>query len=229
MAGRVLIIDDDPTQRRILEEMVKRSGLDATSLDGASKALDLLSGAQAHGIKLIILDLIMPGMDGLDFLNRFQPVRNGIPVIVQTAQGSIETVVRAMRAGAAGYVKKSGNLDELIGAIEKVHRGEQVVPAEVEAALARKRSEHPAQILSQREFQVMSYLAAGKTNREIAAILEISVKTVDTHRGHVLKKLRLRNNSDITRFAIQSTKSSTLAQRAVASLSLSSPSCRCCS
>ena len=59
------------------------------------------------------------------------------------------------------------------------------------------------QILSQREFQVMSYLAAGKTNREIAAILEISVKTVDTHRGHVLKKLRLRNNSDITRFAIQ--------------------------
>jgi DNA-binding NtrC family response regulator len=97
MPGRVLIIDDDPTQRRILEEMIKRSGLEVISLDSASKALDLLSGAQAHGVKLIILDLIMPGMDGLEFLNRFQAVRNGLPVIVQTAQGSIETVVRAMR------------------------------------------------------------------------------------------------------------------------------------
>ena len=111
--------------------------------------------------------------------------------------------VRAMRAGAAGYVKKSANIDELLDAIDRINRGEQVVPAEIEAALARKRSEHPAQILSQREFQVMSYLAAGKTNREIAELLTISVKTVDTHRGHVLKKLRLRNNSDITRFAIQ--------------------------
>ena len=83
-----------------------------------------------------------------------------------------------------------------------MHKGEQVAPSEIVAALNRKRSEHPAQILSQREFQVMSYLAAGKTNREIADTLSISVKTVDTHRGHVLKKLRLRNNSDITRFAI---------------------------
>ena len=110
--------------------------------------------------------------------------------------------VRAMRAGAAGFLRKSASMDELLSAIEKVHKGEQVVPGEILAALNRKRSEHPAQILSQREFQVMSYLAAGKTNREIADTLSISVKTVDTHRGHVLKKLRLRNNSDITRFAI---------------------------
>ena len=111
--------------------------------------------------------------------------------------------MRAIRAGASGYVKKSGNLDDLLEAIERVNRGEQVVPADVEVALSRKRSEHPAQILSQREFQVLTYLAAGKTNREIAELLSISVKTVDTHRGHVLKKLKLRNNSDITRFAIQ--------------------------
>jgi DNA-binding NtrC family response regulator len=120
MAGRVLIIDDDPTQRRILEEMVKRSGLDVTSLDGASKALDLLSGAQAHGVKLIILDLIMPGMDGLDFLNHFQSVRNGIPVIVQTAQGSIETVVRAMRAGADDFVVKPISQERLRVSIQNL-------------------------------------------------------------------------------------------------------------
>ena len=136
----------------------------------------------------------------------------GNPIGTETRRPNLDDVccgakdeahgVRAIRGGAAGYVKKSANLDELLAAIERVHRGERVIPEEVEAALGKKRSDHPAQVLSSREFQVMEYLAAGKTNREIAEMLAISVKTVDTHRGHVLKKLRLRNNSDITRFAI---------------------------
>src|SRR5688572_14168616 len=106
MPARVLIIDDDPAQRRILEEMIKRMGLSVLSSDSGAKGLELMSGREAAGIELIILDLVMPGMDGLEFLEKFQAIRGALPVIVQTAQGSIETVVRAMRAGADDFVVK---------------------------------------------------------------------------------------------------------------------------
>ena len=97
---------------------------------------------------------------------------------------------------------KTSDPDVLLQGIRSVMRGETVMPDAVRS-LVGKRDVHPAHLLSAREREVMEYLARGYTNREIAAKLEISIKTVDTHRGHVLKKLGLRNNSDLTRFAIQ--------------------------
>jgi DNA-binding NtrC family response regulator len=117
MASRVLIIDDDPVQRRILEDMIKRLGLSALAVDSGARALDVLQGPQSSGIELIILDLVMPGMDGLQFLERAQPV---LPVIVQTAQGSIETVVRAMRAGADDFVVKPISQERLKVSIQNL-------------------------------------------------------------------------------------------------------------
>jgi DNA-binding NarL/FixJ family response regulator len=152
---------------------------------------------------VLLLDVSMPEKDGLAALPELAALELPTRTIVVTMHEGEAHGVRAIRGGALGYVRKSANADELIAAIERVHRGERVVPDEVEAALAKQRGDHPAHILSSREFQVLEHLAAGKTNREIAEMLAISVKTVDTHRGHVLKKLRLRNNSDITRFAIQ--------------------------
>lgn len=199
---RVVIAEDHNLIREALARMLVESGRIevAAEASNGNAAVDL---TKKHKPDVLLLDVTMPGKDGIQALSELGEMGLPTKVIVLTMHEDEAHGVRAMRAGAAGYVKKSGNLDDLIDAIERVHRGEQVVPAEVEAALSRKRSDHPAQILSQREFQVMTYLAAGKTNREIASILSISVKTVDTHRGHVLKKLRLRNNSDITRFAIQ--------------------------
>jgi DNA-binding NtrC family response regulator len=106
MASRILIVEDDPTQRRILEELVKRFGFDAVTADGGLKGLEALNGSNGGSIELIILDLMMPGMDGLEFLEKMQAVRGDLPVIVQTAQGSIETVIKAMRAGADDFVVK---------------------------------------------------------------------------------------------------------------------------
>jgi DNA-binding NtrC family response regulator len=106
MASRVLIIEDDPAQRRILEEMVKRFGFEPSSVEGAQKGLDALAGPAGGLVELVILDLIMPGMDGLEFLEKMTAVRGDVPVIVQTAQGSIETVIKAMRAGADDFVVK---------------------------------------------------------------------------------------------------------------------------
>jgi DNA-binding NtrC family response regulator len=106
MASRILIVEDDPAQRRILEELVKRLGFDTTTADGGQKGLEALNGPNGGHIELIILDLIMPGMDGLEFLEKMQGIRGDLPVIVQTAQGSIETVIKAMRAGADDFVVK---------------------------------------------------------------------------------------------------------------------------
>ena len=106
MASRILIVEDDPAQRRILEELVKRFGFESSSADGGIKGLEALQGPQGGNIELVILDLLMPGMDGLEFIEKMQAIRGDLPVIVQTAQGSIETVIKAMRAGADDFVVK---------------------------------------------------------------------------------------------------------------------------
>ena len=120
MAPRVLIVDDDPAQRRILEEMVKRLGFEALSADGGAKGLEVLQGPHGAGLELIILDLMMPGMDGLEFLERLESSRVHRPVIVQTAQGSIETVIRAMRAGADDFVVKPVSPERLKVSIQNL-------------------------------------------------------------------------------------------------------------
>ncbi|MDE2446813.1 MAG: sigma-54-dependent Fis family transcriptional regulator [Alphaproteobacteria bacterium] len=106
MTSRVLIVEDEPAQRRILEEMVKRFGFEAVTVENGIKGLDVLSAQSGSSIGLAILDLMMPGMDGLEFLERVQAIRGDLPVIVQTSQGSIETVIKAMRAGADDFVVK---------------------------------------------------------------------------------------------------------------------------
>lgn len=198
---RVVIAEDHTLIREALVKMLHESKKIDVVGEAATGAT-AISMTKRHKPDVLVLDVTMPEKDGLQALAELVQLHVQTKVLVLTMHEDEAHGVRAMRAGAAGFLRKSVSVDELVAAIEKVHKGEQVVPAEILAALNRKRSEHPAQILSQREFQVMSYLAAGKTNREIADTLSISVKTVDTHRGHVLKKLRLRNNSDITRFAI---------------------------
>ncbi|MBL8620051.1 MAG: response regulator transcription factor [Myxococcales bacterium] len=199
---RVVIAEDHTLIREALAKMLIAShridvvGQAATGTEAVAQVSRLQPD-------VLLLDVSMPEKDGIAALADLAALETGTKTIILTMHEDEAHGVRAIRGGAAGYVKKSANLDELLAAIERVHRGERVIPEEVEAALGKKRSDHPAQVLSSREFQVMEYLAAGKTNREIAEMLAISVKTVDTHRGHVLKKLRLRNNSDITRFAIQ--------------------------
>jgi DNA-binding NtrC family response regulator len=120
MPHKILIVEDDPAQRRILEELVKRFGFDALSAEGASHGLDLLEANRSKPVDLIILDLVMPEIDGLEFLERLSAYRATVPVIVQTAQGSIETVVKAMRAGADDFVVKPVNPERLKVSIQNL-------------------------------------------------------------------------------------------------------------
>ncbi len=120
MTHRILIIEDDPTQRRLLEEAVKRFGCEVTSVDGAEAGLDYLASPEGSGTELIVLDLVMPGMDGLEFLEKIQGHQVQLPVIVQTAQGSIETVIKAMRAGADDFVVKPVSPERLKVSIQNL-------------------------------------------------------------------------------------------------------------
>lgn len=106
MTQSILIVDDDPAQRRILEEVVTRDGYRAVSVDGGEAAIAYLDGSLGAEISLMILDLVMPGMDGIEVLNRLQPTKPNLPTIVLTAHGGIETVVNVMRAGATDFVVK---------------------------------------------------------------------------------------------------------------------------
>ena len=121
----------------------------------------------------------------------------GLPTkVLILGTGRTVSPARLLAAGAAGYVSADQPAKELLAAINRVHGGERVAPPDTGA-------HDPVAVLSPRELETLRFLAAGLTNREIATRLGISVKTIDTHRGHVLKKLNLRNNADLTRFAIE--------------------------
>lgn len=117
MSGPILIIDDDPVQRRLVDAALSKSGYQTILADGGEAGLDCFDGARGADIALVILDLVMPGVGGLDVLNRLRQRGIGVPVIVQTSQGGIDTVIAAMRAGAFDFVVKPASPDRLHAAV----------------------------------------------------------------------------------------------------------------
>jgi DNA-binding NarL/FixJ family response regulator len=200
---RVAIAEDHTLVREALRHLLTQSGRVQVAGE-ATNGREAVELVQRIRPDVLLLDISMPEKDGLQASMEIAAQGGPTRVLMLSMHTDDSYAVRAIRAGAAGYIQKTTKIDDLIDAIEQVHAGKRVVPPGVEEQLEKGNTDAgPAQVLSQREFQVMGYLAAGMTNREIARLLSISVKTVDTHRGHVLKKLKLRNNSDITRFAIQ--------------------------
>jgi DNA-binding NarL/FixJ family response regulator len=198
---RIAIADDHAIVRFAVRQVLEASGqveIVGEARNG-NEAISLVENVQPD---VLLLDLQMPEKDGFEALNEINALSSPTKVLVLTMHDEPTYGVRAIQAGAHGVMHKTSDPEVLLQGIRGVMRGEQVMPDAVRA-LVGKRDLHPAHLLSAREREVMEYLARGYTNREIAAKLEISIKTVDTHRGHVLKKLGLRNNSDLTRFAIQ--------------------------
>lgn len=155
-----------------------------------------------------VIDISMPGMDGLEVISQLRCLCPALPILILTMHEEEQYVVRAVGAGAMGYVSKRSAPEELVTAIRKLHAGGRFLSGPAADALADRtargaRGESPLDSLSNREVQVLRCLAVGQTNREIAAAYRISVKTVDTYRARLLNKLGLRNNADLSRFAIQ--------------------------
>jgi DNA-binding NarL/FixJ family response regulator len=198
---RLALAEDHTIVRWALREALsKADDIEVVGEAGtAAETLQMISDVKPD---VILLDITLPDRSGFDVLNDLRGMETAPLVVVLTWHTEPSYAARAIAAGAHGYVNKSVEPKELLEAIRAVSRGEQVVPPGVEQLLA-SGDGHPASALTAREQQVMEMLARGMTNREIAEHLDISIKTVDTHRGHVLKKLGLRNNSELTRFAVK--------------------------
>ena len=198
---RLGIAEDHTIVRWALREALGKAE-DIEVVGEAGTAAETLEMIKRERPDVLLLDISLPDRSGFDVLTEMRPLDTAPLVVVLTWHTEPSYAARAIAAGAHGYVSKSVEPTQLLEAIRSVSRGEQVIPPGVEQLLANGDG-HPASALTAREQQVMEMLARGMTNREIAEHLEISIKTVDTHRGHVLKKLGLRNNSELTRFAVK--------------------------
>ena len=204
---KVLLADDHGIVRAGLRRVVEESG-DMEVVAEASNGRETISMAKKHSPDVAVLDISMPGMDGLEVISHLLGFFPDLPIIVLTMHEEEQYIVRAIEAGAMGYMTKRSAPEQLITAIRKVNDGARYLTEEAAEALALrlargKSGDSPLDLLSNRELQVLKRIAQGSTNREIAEAYGISVKTVDTYRLRLLKKLNLRNNADLSRFAIQ--------------------------
>jgi len=204
---KILLADDHDIMRAGLRHIVQGSG-DMEVIAEASNGVEAIRKALASPPDVAVVDISMPGMDGLEVLDHLQRHFPKLPVLMLTMHGEEQFVLRTLEAGAKGYITKRDAPDQLIDAIRKLYAGGRYLSTSAAEALARRVGKGAPggsllDLLSNRELQVLRGLALGHTSREIAEAYGISVKTVNTHRDRLLKKLNLRNNIELARFAIQ--------------------------
>jgi DNA-binding NarL/FixJ family response regulator len=204
---KVLLADDHSIVRAGLRRIVEESG-DMAVIAEASCGREAIQAAQRQRPDVAVVDITMPDVDGLEVMEQLLLLYPDLPVIILTMHEEDQYVIRAIEAGAMGYITKRSAPEQLVTAIRQVVQGIRYLAPEAGNALARcvARGSQVKSLLdsiSTRELQVLRRLAVGHTNREIAADYHISVKTVDTYRFRLLKKLNLRNNAELSRFAIQ--------------------------
>lgn len=203
----VVIADDHPIVRRGLHELLALEP-DLIIAEEVEDGDGLLAAVTAGHADVVVLDLALPGARGLDLLRRLRSEHPSVPVLVLSIHPEEPYALRCLKAGAAGYVEKTSDPSELVGAIRTVVSGRRYLSARVAERLVggaevRQEREPPHETLSEREFQVMCRIAGGRTISEIATELELSVKTVSTYRARLLAKMGLRTNSEITRYVFE--------------------------
>lgn len=204
---RVLLADDHDIVRAGLRRIVEDSG-DIEVVAEAADGREALGQIQQTAPDVAVIDISMPGLDGLEVLGQMHHYYPKIPILILTMHEEEQYVVRAIAAGARGYLTKRSAPEQLVKAIRKVHAGGSYLSDSAAESLAMSlagggRGRSPVECLSNREIQVLRHLALGRTVREIAEAYHLSPKTVDTYRLRLLKKLNLRNNAELSRFAMQ--------------------------
>jgi DNA-binding NarL/FixJ family response regulator len=202
---RVLIADDHAVVRRgVLQILAEAPDMIAAGEAGTGR--EVLQAVHKSDYDVVLLDIALPDSNGLEVLKQLRNLKPGLRVLILSVYPEKQYAVRAFKAGAAGYLTKDSAPDELITAIRKVSQGGKYVTQSLAEELATELWDEGEtefyQTLSDREYQVMCLLAAGKTVAEIAATLSLSVKTVSTYRARILQKLGLKNTAEIVRYAL---------------------------
>ncbi len=202
---RVLVADDHAVVRQGLKQILADTfGMKvvAEAADGAA-VLERLRGG---GVDIVVLDLSMPGMSGVEVIKQIRREYPSVYILVLSIHSEDQYAVRVMRAGASGYLTKESAPGELVAALRRVADGHKYVSGSLAEKLAmgleRGADREPHETLSDREYEVLRRLAAGQTVGQIAAELVLSPKTVSTFRSRLMRKMHMHNNAEVIRYAI---------------------------
>jgi DNA-binding NarL/FixJ family response regulator len=201
MTHRVLVIDDHPAMRRGVEEIVSaaRKNVEFGFAGTADEALENVRTARWD---MAVLDLALPGAVGFSLVSGLKDEQPSLRILVYTMYPEEQLGVRALQAGADGYLPKGAPPDEIAKAVSTVLEGERYLSNDLAALLAHKVQNPVARELSEREYQVLQRIASGKGLTEIATELSLSVKTISTYRSRILEKLNLESTADLVRYAV---------------------------
>jgi two-component system invasion response regulator UvrY len=206
---RILLVDDHPVVRHGIKQVL--TGAFHPALVGeASSAEEGATELKNSPWDVIVLDLALPGMSGLDWLRELRRERPSVPVLILSMYQPSQFARRAIHAGASGYLTKDSHPTELVRAVAEVIAGRRYLNPEVIEEIAADleadrpdRGSRPHESLSDREYQVMRMIASGLTVTQIALKLSLSVKTISTFRSRVLKKMEMKTTAELMYYAIQ--------------------------
>ena len=204
MSGQVLIADDHPLIRQGLRTLLEQHGF--TVVAEASDGREATQLAQELEPDVAVLDLAMPLLNGLDAAREITRASRRTKTIVVTVHTADQYVLAALQAGVRGYVLKSQATAELVQAIQEVMRGGRYLSPGVSEAVVQaylRKTDLPADPLTPREREVLQLIAEGKTTKDIAGLLGLSVKTVESHRTRLMEKLDIRQTAGLVRYAIR--------------------------
>jgi DNA-binding NarL/FixJ family response regulator len=203
---RIVIADDHTILRDGLKQLLAAQH-DVQVVGEACDGFEALKLVRERDFDMLLLDLSMPGKAGMDLIKQIRSEKPRLRILVLSMHAERQYAVRAVKAGASGYLTKDSASTQLVAAIRKVAGGGAYISAEVAEELARSAMPHadgpPHEALSDREYQVFQRLVAGKSVSDIAADLNLSVKTISTHKAHVFEKMRLANQAELIHYAIR--------------------------
>jgi two-component system invasion response regulator UvrY len=202
---KILIADDHAIVRKGLKQILLEE-FPSAEIHDAEDGHQLLKEIRKQKFDVVISDLSMPGLNGLDALKQLKEEFPKQPVLILSMHPEDQYAIRVLRAGAAGYLNKETAGDELVKAVRQITNGKRYISAAVAEKLAENldidSSKALHELLSDREHEVLKQIASGKTVSEIAVGLNLSVATISTYRARVLEKMHMKNNSELTRYAL---------------------------
>lgn len=202
---KILIVDDHPIVRDGLKQILGQSA-DLVVSGEAGNADEALALVRDSDFDLVVLDITLPGRTGIDLLRDLRRERPTLPVLMLSIHPEDELGIRAVKAGASGFLSKECASDDLVRAIQLIVSGNKYISRALADRLIeeiqRDTNRPPHEQLSDREYEVLSLIATGSSMKEVAAALSLSKSTVSTYRARILDKLNVKSNAEITRYAI---------------------------